>query len=293
MNNAVSGAVSDDLGETALRRTIRNRVEAAGTSFYWAMRLLPQDRREGIYAVYAFCREVDDIADGDWPVERKIAALAEWRGEIDALYTAGHPRHIVARALREPTWRYRLRREDFLAIIDGMEMDAREDIRAPDLATLDLYCARVAGAVGHLSVHIFGDASDAAHAVAESLGRALQLTNVLRDLDEDARRGRLYLPREVLDRHGIRSFDPIAVLRHPALPAACRDLAAIAEDHFRQGRRAMARCSRRAMRPAAVMAAIYGATLAALLRSKWRDPTVRVNLSKPLKFWLVMRHGLV
>src|SRR5207253_8950720 len=132
--------------------------------------------------------------------------------------------------------------------------DAREDIRAPDLATLELYCARVASAVGHLSVHVFGDASETAHRVADALGRALQLTNILRDLDEDARRGRLYLPREILDRPGIRSTDPVAVLQHPALPAVCREVAAIAEEHFEESMRMMVRCARRAMRPAAVMA---------------------------------------
>jgi presqualene diphosphate synthase len=292
MNDVAFGALADGPGEAVLRQTIRQRVEAAGTSFYWAMRLLPKHRRNGMYAVYAFCREVDDIADGEQPVEHKIAALARWREEIDDLY-AGQPRRLVARALREPTLRYDLRRRDFVAIIDGMEMDAREDIRAPDLATLDLYCSRVASAVGHLSVHVFGDRSDAAHAVAESLGRALQLTNILRDLDEDADRGRLYLPREVLDRHGIRGTDPRAVLRHPALPAACRNVAAIAEEHFRESQYAMQCCSRRAMRPAAVMAAIYHSTLSALLCSGWRDPATRVSVSKPVKLWLILRHGLV
>jgi phytoene/squalene synthetase len=174
-----------------------------------------------------------------------------------------------------------------------MEMDAREDIRAPDLATLDRYCARVASAVGHLSVHVFGDPSADAHRVAEALGRALQLTNILRDLDEDARRGRLYLPCEILGRQGIRGSDPAAVLSHPSLPAVCRELAAIAEAHFADAAAAMARCSRRAMRPAAVMAALYRATLEALLRTDWRDPAARVGLSKPLKLWLVLRHGLV
>jgi phytoene synthase len=245
-----------------------------------------------MYAVYAFCREVDDIADGERPVQHKLAALTAWREEIDGLY-AGHPRHLITRALNEPVLRYHLRRRDFHAVIDGMEMDARDAICAPDLATLDLYCARVACAVGHLSIHVFGDESDAAHAVAESLGRALQLTNILRDLDEDARRGRLYLPHEILDRHGIRSTDPVAVLQHPALPAVCREVAAIAEEHFEESMRMMARCARRAMRPAAVMAAFYHATLAALLRSEWRDPAARVSLSTSHKLWLALRHGLI
>jgi squalene synthase HpnD len=288
--------VSDDVGvipdDAALRESIRQRVESAGTSFYWAMRLLSKDRRNGMYAVYAFCREVDDIADDSSTPEHKKAALAAWHSEIDALY-AGRPRRLVACALRDPVTRYRLRREDFHTVIDGMEMDAAQDIRAPDLATLDLYCARVASAVGHLSVHVFGDSSAAAHAVAESLGRALQLTNILRDLDEDAQRGRLYLPREMLDRHGIRDTEPTLVLRHPALPAVCRDLAAVAERHFAEADRAMAGCSRRAMRPAAVMGAFYRALLGALLRSGWRDPARRVGLSKALKLGLVLRHGLL
>lgn len=292
MSDAALHAAGDELNEDALRETIRHRVEAAGTSFYWAMRLLPRARRNGMFAIYAFCREVDDIADGDRPVEHKLAALAGWREEIEALYD-GRPRYLLARALSGPVQAYDLRREDFLAILAGVEMDARRDIRAPDLATLDLYCARVASAVGHLSVHIFGDSSDPAHTVAESLGRALQLTNILRDLAEDAARRRLYLPREILDRHGIRGTEPAAVLRHPALQAACRDLAAIAEGHFREAAWAMEKCSRRAMRPAAVMAAIYRATLSALQRSGWRDPTERVGVSTSLKLWLVLRHGLI
>ncbi len=282
------GAVSD---EALLRETIRRRVEAAGTSFYWAMRMLPRERRDGMYAVYAFCREVDDIAD-DWPEAERPAGLASWHDEIEAIYD-GRPHHLIARALAEPVARFRLRKTDFHDVIDGMEMDAAQAIRAPDLATLDLYCARVAAAVGHLSVHVFGDPSDSAHQVADALGRALQLTNILRDLAEDAERGRLYLPRELLDRHGIRTDDPLAVLRHPALPAVCRDLAAVAIGHFDAARAAMARSSRRAMRPAAVMGAFYRAMLDALLAADWRDPSARVSLSSRRKLWLVLRHGLI
>jgi phytoene synthase len=292
MSDAALDTAVEPADELELRQTIRRRVEAAGTSFYWAMRLLPAERRNGMYAVYAFCREVDDIADDTRPPPQKLAALADWRREIDALY-AGRPRRLVARALREPVSRYELRQGDFHAVIDGMEMDAREDIRAPDLAKLDLYCARVAAAVGHLSVHVFGDPGEAAHRVADSLGRALQLTNILRDLHEDAGRGRLYLPRQILDRHGIRGDKPAAALRHPALPAVCREVAEIAKAQFRDSARAMSQCSRRAMRPAAVMGAVYHATLDALLRSEWRDPSARIRLSKPLKVWLLLRHGLL
>ena len=291
----MTGAALDSVGpladEATLRETIRRRVEAAGTSFYWAMRLLPRERREGMYAVYAFCREVDDIAD-DWPAAARAAGLAAWHEEIEALY-AGRPRNLVARALQAPMARFQLRHGDFHDVIDGMEMDAAADIRAPDLATLDLYCARVAAAVGHLSVHVFGDPGDAAHQVADALGRALQLTNVLRDLHEDAERGRLYLPCELLERHGIRSDHPQTVLRHPSLPAVCRDLSALAIGHFEAAEAAMARASRRAMRPAAVMGAFYRAMLDALVEVGWRDPATRVSLSKPRKLWLVLRHGLI
>jgi phytoene synthase len=291
VNDATLDSVGAILDDTTLRETIRRRVEAAGTSFYWAMRMLPQERRDGMYAIYAFCREVDDIAD-DWPAEQRPAGLAAWHDEIEAVY-AGRPRQMIGRALLAPVDRFGLRKGDFHDIVDGMEMDAVEDIRAPGLAKLDAYCGRVAGAVGHLSVHVFGDPGEAAHRVADALGRALQLTNILRDLDEDAQRGRLYLPRELLDRHGIRGDDPAAVLRHPALPAVCRDVADIAIGHFDAAKTAMAECSRRAMRPAAVMGAFYRAMLEALLRDGWRDPTARVSLSKGRKLWLVLRHGLI
>ncbi len=170
-------------------------VRGAGTSFYRGMRVLPPDRRHAMYAIYAFCRLVDDIADEDGDIADKRARLARWRERIGGLYR-GEADGPVTRVLRAATARFALRREDFVAVIDGMEMDAETAIVAPDLATLDLYCDRVAGAVGRLSVRAFGDASPAADRVALALGRALQLTNILRDVDEDAARGRLYLPRE-------------------------------------------------------------------------------------------------
>src|SRR6185312_927314 len=209
---------------------IRARVAAAGTSFYWAMRLLPEARREAMFAIYAFCREVDDIADSNDAPALKRAGLARWRHEIDAIYD-DRPHTPLGRVLADAVDTYGLRRDDFLAVIDGMEMDAAADIRAPSLAELDLYCDRVASAVGRLSVRIFGTDRPAADRVAGSLGRALQLTNILRDLAEDAARGRLYLPRELLSGQGITEREPEPVLRHARLGAACEQLAEIAERH--------------------------------------------------------------
>jgi phytoene synthase len=270
---------------------IAERVQRAGTSFFWAMRLLPAERRRAMFAVYAFCREVDDIADGDEPPGVKLAQLEDWRRELDRLFQ-GEPRREVAVALLGPVRRYGLLKADLAAVIDGMEMDANEDISAPSLATLDLYCARVASAVGKLSVRIFGDSSQSAVQVAEHLGRALQLTNILRDIAEDAGRGRLYLPRELLDRFGVppRAQDAI---RHPNLPLAGRALAEIARGHFAAAGTAMAACSRKAMRPARLMAAMYAAILGRLERADWQDPLARVSLPAWQKLWLVFRHGVL
>jgi presqualene diphosphate synthase len=275
-----------------LRAQIRDRVAAAGTSFYWAMRLLPEKRRDAMYAIYAFCREVDDIADNDAPDEEKRAALDEWRREIDAVF-AGTSKSSLGRLLAEDAATFHLRRADFLAIIDGMAMDAGAPIQAPSLAALDLYCDRVASAVGRLSVRAFGVQSEAADAVAFHLGRALQLTNILRDLAEDAARDRLYLPREFLDAAGIAAGAPAEVLRHPNLGLACERLAERAEDHFREARAAMARCPRRPMRPARAMGAVYHAYLTKLRQRGWSSVDEKIRLPKPMKLWLALRHGLL
>jgi presqualene diphosphate synthase len=273
------------------RAAVRARVEAAGTTFYWAMRVLPEARRDAMFAIYAFCREVDDIADGSAPPEAKRRELDAWRGEIASLF-AGRPATTAGRALLEPTRAFDLRREDFLAVIDGMEMDAA-DIRAPGLAELDLYCDRVASAVGRLSVRAFGVATEAADRVAHALGRALQLTNILRDLAEDGARGRLYLPRELLQSEGITATDPATVLKQPALPRVCAALAEIAERHFAEARAAMRDCLRRPMRPAAAMAAVYHAILRRLQRRGWRDLEREVRIPAALKLWLALRYGLL
>lgn len=263
-------------------------VKRAGTSFYRGMKVLPRDRRAAMYAIYAFCRIVDDVADEPAPLARKVAGLAAWRARIAGVY-AGAGDEAVSRVLVLAVRAFGLRQEDFVAVIDGMAMDMAQAIVAPDLVTLDLYCDRVAAAVGRLSVRAFGDGSADADEVAWHLGRALQLTNILRDVAEDAGRGRLYLPREWLDDAGV-PHDPAEALRHKALPALCARMAAQAHRHFDLAAAAMLRCDPKAMKPARLMGATYAALLVRLQERGWSDPTVPVKLSKWAKIWIALRH---
>jgi len=281
---------ADSITDAAARAHVRAVTARSGTSFFWAMRLLEPRRRDAMFAIYAFCREVDDIADEGGEVEAKRRGLAEWRAEIGRLY-AGAPTRATTRALLAPVADYDLLREDFLAVIDGMEMDALADIRAPSLADLELYCARVAGAVGLLSVRAFGDRSEAARKLALAEGKALQLTNILRDLAEDAGRGRLYLPQELLERQGIIAREPEAVLAHPDLGKVCEDLAAIARAAYAEAAARLAELDRRKMRPAAIMLEVYRRALAALEARGWRELERPVGPSKLAKLWIALRHG--
>src|SRR5579864_2457214 len=205
-------------------------ARASGSSFYRGMRILPRAEREAMFEIYSFCRAVDDIADDPGPREPRREELQAWRADIDAIYAGTPPPQLAG--LAQAVKQFNLRREDFMAVIDGMAMDVDADIRAPDRATLDLYCDRVACAVGRLSVRVFGMAPDAGLALARHLGRALQLTNILRDLDEDAAMGRLYLPREALREAGIISTDPAAVLANPMLGAACDTVVTLAREQY-------------------------------------------------------------
>lgn len=272
-------------------RTVESMVKAAGTSFYHGMRVLPSDRRHAMYAIYAFCRIVDDIADEAGTLPEKRGALAAWRDRIAGLYQ-GRADDAVTRVLAAAAPRFQLRAEDFIAVIDGMQMDAETEIVAPPLDVLDLYCDRVAAAVGRLSVRAFGDASPAADRVAHALGRALQLTNILRDIHEDAQRGRLYLPAEYLREAGVPA-DPIAALTAPGLPLVCQRIAARAHGYFRTAAAEMRQCDRRAMKPARLMGATYDAILSALEQRGWERLEERVSLPKWRKLWLVCRYGVV
>lgn len=264
---------------------------ASGSSFYLAMRILPKPQREAMYEIYSFCRRVDDVADDGGPRDARLKQLQQWRADIDAIYAGAPPAYL--RELATTVRTFDLQREDFLAVIDGMEMDVVADIRAPDLATFDLYCDRVASAVGRLSVRVFGMEKEAGLALAHHLGRALQMTNILRDLDEDADIGRLYLPREALTDAGITGDEPASVLANSAIGAACASVATRIERHFAEADRIMANSPRRAVRAPRIMGCAYRIMLDRMQAQGWQAPRHRVRLSRWQFIWILLRYAIV
>jgi phytoene synthase len=266
-------------------------ARASGSSFYMAMRILPRQQRDAMFEIYAFCRAVDDIADDPGERGRRLAQLQQWRADVDTLYGGAPPARLrgLAQAIRQ----FALERADFLAVIDGMEMDVLADIRAPDLATLDLYCDRVASAVGRLSVKVFGLDPKPGRELARHLGRALQLTNILRDVDEDAAIGRLYLPREALDAAGIAASEPGEVLSHPALGRACAPIVERARQHFERADAIMDGAPRRAVRAPRIMGEAYKDYLHGLMARGFAAPRARVRIGRARLLWIILRYAVV
>ena len=280
---------AENIGAPAARAV---QKRASGSSFYIAMRLMPAEQRDAMFAIYAFCRKVDDVADdGIGTRAERHAKLEGWRRDLRALYegtVAGQVRFLAPAVTH-----YGLRLEDFLTVLDGMDMDVAEDIVAPDLATLDLYCDRVASAVGRLSIKIFGMEERPGFELAHHLGRALQLTNILRDIDEDAAIGRLYLPREYLvEMDCCRQMNPAAIVAKPEIDAVCRKVARLAHGHYDEASRILASRPRGRIKTPRLMGAVYSEILRASEAQGFAPPRHRVSLSKARLLSLVLRQGI-
>lgn len=247
------------------------------------MRLLPAEKRRALYAVYAFCRAVDDIADEPGGPAAKRRALDEWRAEIRAAAaesksarlaarTAGRPKTLAGRALAAAHARFQFNAADLLAVIDGMETDSAPGVRILNDAELTLYIDRAACAVGRLCVRVFGLPGAPGAELAKAQGEALQLTNILRDIAEDAARGRIYLPASLLARHGVPAdIAPEDLPDHPGLRPACRELAERARARFAEAEQLMKGRPRRLTRSARMMLGAYRAAFDLLTRADWAD----------------------
>lgn len=268
---------------------------ARKSSFYWAMRLMPAERRQAMYRLYGFCRAVDDIADGPLDVRDKRELLHAWRDDVAALGDARDRTATTnAAAMLTPLLaRYPVDIADLLAIIEGCIMDVDAPPHAPDTDRLDLYCDRVAGAVGRASLPIFGVDREEGRAFADALGRGLQLTNILRDLREDATRGRVYLPRELLEKADIDPALPAAsIIDHPGLPLAAHMLAQEAEAAYLQALALMPRDAKARLRPALVMLGVYRNLLTRMRADGFDTSGRRSRLARAEMLWVALRHGL-
>jgi len=272
-------------------------VRSARSSFYWPMRFAPIDQRRGMFAIYAFCSLSDAIADGPEPAEQRARLLFEWRQHVASLFEGRAPQaegdaFAVCTALADVIARFTLPRAPFDAILDGLEMDVAEEMRGPPHAVLSTYCTRVAGAVGQLCLAIMGWRGRDADDFAMALGTAVQLTNILRDVEEDASLGRLYIPREALDASGIAAADPDIVLRDPKFADAWLGTALLAETRFHLAESLLPAQRRKQARIALAMLAVYRALLLRLKRRGWRPGAKRLSVPRPTTLWIALRHGL-
>lgn len=263
----------------------QQKAAASGSSFYYSFLFLPKAKREAITALYAFCREVDDIADEcKEPAVARIK-LAWWRNEIRNLYLH-NPQHPVTQALLPAVQAYQMDEEHFLEIIDGMEMDLDQN-RYADFKQLQLYCYRVASVVGLLSVQIFGYHNRNTLKYAHDLGMAFQLTNIIRDVGEDARRGRIYLPLDEIRKAGLTETD----ILHGHLSDKMQTLLDFqierAESFYDRALKALPAEDKKAQRTGLIMAAIYRTLLREIKAGGSQQVLhARISLTPLRKLWL-------
>jgi phytoene synthase len=265
----------------------QDRAARSGSSFYYSFLFLPPEQRRAITALYAFCREVDDVVDEIADPVVAATKLQWWRKEVGRLFD-GTPQHPVTQALLEPVDRFRLDRAHFEAVLDGMQMDLDYN-RYPDFATLEVYCHRVAGVVGLLSADIFGYRQAQTREYARNLGIALQLTNIVRDVGEDVRRNRIYLPLDELKRYGIDTDQLVRLEQSPALGELLRFQVERARGFYRKAMDLLPAEDRRAQRAGLVMGNIYARLLDEVAREGTATLVRKVSLTPLRKLWIAWR----
>jgi len=265
----------------------QQKAAASGSSFYYSFLFLPPVRRRAITALYAFCREVDDVVDECVDPQLARTKLAWWRDETANLH-AGRPAHPVTRALQPAVAPFGISAARLNEIIDGMEMDLTQT-RYLDFAGLERYCYHVAGVVGLLAAGIFGHSDPKTLEYAKNLGTAFQLTNIIRDVGEDARKNRIYLPVEDLQRFQVTAADLLNARHSDAFVALMKFQARRAESYYDRAMAALPAADRRAQRPGLIMAAIYRALLAEIEREGFQVLAQRTSLTPLRKFWLAWR----
>jgi 15-cis-phytoene synthase len=265
----------------------QQKAAASGSSFYYSFLFLPPERRRAITALYAFCREVDDVVDEGLDLQVAATKLAWWRNELGN-FGAGRAQHPVTQALSPFKTPFQIDETRLNEIIDGMEMDLRQT-RYLDWPSLELYCHRVAGVVGLLAAGIFGYRDARTLEYARNLGIAFQLTNIIRDVGEDARKNRVYLPVEELQRFGVPAADILNARQSPAFRSLMEFEAERARGYYRKAFDALPAADRRAQRPGLIMAAIYRTLLEEIEREGFQVLSQRTSLTPLRKFWIAWK----
>lgn len=267
----------------------QNKAAQSGSSFYYAFLFLSPERRKAITALYAFCREVDDIVDETLESSVARMKLVWWREQVNALYhNPKEVAHPVMKALAPHVAVYDLKMSELLAVIDGMEMDL-EEVRYQTWEDLKKYCWHVASVVGILSAKIFGQTTEKTSDYAAKLGLAFQLTNIIRDVGDDARRGRIYLPMADLDQFNVRASEILDAQHSDRFEALMRFETERAYGLYKEAALALPEQDRRAQRPGLLMASIYYALLEEIARDKWEVLDKRISLTPIRKFWLAWK----
>jgi len=265
----------------------QEKAARSGSSFYYAFLFLPPERRRAITALYAFCREVDDVVDECKESSVARMKLAWWRTQVDALFT-GQADHPVMKALAPHVESFGISDRQLYAVIEGMEMDL-DQLRYPDWPALSNYCWHAAGVVGEMSAGIFGETTAETLEYARQLGTAFQLTNIIRDVGDDARRGRIYLPQEDLDRYGVTTTEIMDGTHSERFVELMRFQTTRAREHYRAAMQALPDEQRRTQRPGLMMAAIYATLLDEIERDGWHVLDQRISLTPIRKLWLAWR----
>lgn len=266
----------------------QNIAKYPKSSFYWGMKILERKKRDAMFTIYAFCKEIDNIGDKAIEQKRKKMQLKSWRKEINKIYK-DKTKLKLGKSLKNYIEQYKLKKEFFIEIIKGVEMDINNQMIAPTKNIFNLYCYRVAGAVGLLCLNIFGENNKNSRSFGVVLANAFQITNILRDIKEDSLMGRLYIPKEILQKAGIKENDIKQIIKNKKFPIACKLLAQVAESNFKIAEKKLKQCNENKLKSAILMMQTYKLLLKKLKKEGWKNIGRKVYLTKLEKITLFLK----
>ena len=268
---------------------IKKIIPKSASSFYWGMNILEKSKKRAMFSIYSFCRIVDDIADSKLKKDEKIKRLNEWRNKINYLFTGNkYGKDFLTRELLFSIKKYNLHKKDFISIIKGMEMDCERKIKFPKKKELELYCDRVAGAVGCLSMNVFGVNTTGGRKYALAVGRALQLTNIIRDLKEDSLRGRCYIPWEYVSKFKLQSLTPSNIIKNPKIKNLCKILLDDARKNYDLSEKLLFNLDGKKLKAAEIMKAMYKIIYNKMCSPRW-EVGEKIKLTKFEKLYIILK----